>query len=316
MDALHAALEKLARNDGDTLSSYFHEIESHSLIEDTSATCHFHCINLDGSGRPKVDTMIEYLMVNIIDYAIPRSKINAALKHQQVSGTTVKYGKLFLQSLSLFSRLANSGEGGELILFLFAERFLKLPQIICKMSLKTSSQMHFHGADGVYMGVDRETQKLCLYWGESKLYSNATSSIYECMKSVAPLVSGNMGSESAESRDMQLLTDFMNLDDPELEDALKKFLDPDDPAFNQLEYRGICLVGFDSENYPKDAHSQTLDNLVKNIRLKFGQWQSRLKDRLSEEKLNRFSMHVFILPFPSVEDFRKKLLRSFSGDSE
>lgn len=221
-----------------------------------------------------------------------------------------------MQAQKLFSRLANSGEGGELILFLFAERFLKLPQVICKMNLKTSSQMHFHGADGVYMGVDRETNKLCLYWGESKLYSSATNAVYECMKSIAPLVSGNMGNGSAEERDMQLLSDFMNVDDDDLESALKKFLDPDDSAFNQLEYRGICLVGFDSEHYPVEPHAQNLDALVENVRGKFERWQSHVKKRISEEKINRFSMHVFMLPFPSVDDFRAKLLNSFSGDDD
>lgn len=75
MDALHAALEKLARNDRDALNSYFHEIETHSLVEGTSAKCHFHCINLDGSGRPKIDSLIQYLIANIIDYAIPRKKL-------------------------------------------------------------------------------------------------------------------------------------------------------------------------------------------------------------------------------------------------
>jgi hypothetical protein len=90
MDALHAALEKLARNDRDALNSYFHEIETHSLVEGTSAKCHFHCVNLDGSGRPKIDSLIQYLMANIIDYAIPRKKINAAFLEQQQSGSSVK----------------------------------------------------------------------------------------------------------------------------------------------------------------------------------------------------------------------------------
>ena len=38
------------------------------------------------------------------------------------------------------------------LLFLLAERFLKLPQILCKMDLKTDPRMHYHGADGVSIG--------------------------------------------------------------------------------------------------------------------------------------------------------------------
>ncbi|WP_223252149.1 Hachiman antiphage defense system protein HamA [Paracoccus mutanolyticus] len=47
----------------------------------------------------------------------------------------------------MFTDLKSSGEGGELLLYLLTERFLGLPQILCKMSLKTSA--HYHGADGV-----------------------------------------------------------------------------------------------------------------------------------------------------------------------
>ncbi len=313
MDALHSALEKLVRNDGDTISSYFHEVKTHCLIEGTSASCHFHCINLDGNGRPKVDALVQFLVSNIIDYAIPRKKINEAIKHQQETNSTLKIGRLFSQAMGLFTRLSNSGEGGELILFLFAEKFLKLPQVICKMNLKTSSQMHFHGADAVHIGVDKETEKLCLYWGESKLYSDSTQAIYQCMKSITPIITGNMGAGSAEERDIQLLSDFMNVDDDDLESALKKYLNPDDPFFNKLEYRGICLVGFDIDDYPTDPNKISLNKLVEGFNSKLAAWQKSIHRRLTEEKLNGFSMHVFLLPFPSVEEFRKTLLKSFSG---
>lgn len=314
MDVLHSALEKLVRNDGDTINSYFHEVKTHCLIEGTSASCHFHCINLDGNGRPKVDALVQYLVSNIIDYAIPRKKINEAIKYQQETNSTFKIGKLFSQAMGLFTRLSNSGEGGELILFLFAEKFLKLPQIICKMNLKTSSQMHFHGADAVHIGVDKETEKLCLYWGESKLYSDLTQAIYHCMKSITPIITGNMGAGSAEERDIQLLSDFMNVDDEDLECALKKYLNPDDPCFNKLEYRGVCLVGFDIDDYPSDPNKMSLNTLVDGFNSKLAGWQKSIHKRLIEEKLNDFSMHIFLLPFPSVEEFRKTLLKSFSGD--
>jgi hypothetical protein len=62
-----------------------------------------------------------------------------------------------------FTDLAKTGEGGEMLLFLLAERFLQLPQILCKMDLKTDSRMHYHGADGVYAGVT-SSGTLKLFW--------------------------------------------------------------------------------------------------------------------------------------------------------
>lgn len=314
MDALQTALEKLVRDDGDTIYSYFQEIKSDYLIEGTSAACHFHCINLDGNGRPKVDALIQYLVGKIIDYAIPRKKINAAIKYQQETGSTLKIAKLFTQAMGLFTSLANSGEGGELILFLFAEKFLKLPQIICKMNLKTNPEMHYHGADGVHIGVDEQSQKLCLYWGESKLYSNLTQAIYKCMKSISPLITSSFGDGSAEERDIQLLSDFMNVDDPNLEAALKKFLDPDNPEFNKLEYRGICLVGFDIDDYPTEPNKLNINGLLETFSDKIDSWRDSIKKRIIEESIHGISLHVFLIPFPSVDSFRQTLITSLNGD--
>lgn len=314
MDALQTALEKLVRDDGDTIYSYFQEIKSDYLIEGTSAACHFHCINLDGNGRPKVDALIQYLVGKIIDYAIPRKKINAAIKYQQETGSTLKIAKLFTQAMGLFTSLANSGEGGELILFLFAEKFLKLPQVICKMNLKTNPEMHYHGADGVHIGVDKQSQKLCLYWGESKLYSNLTQAIYKCMKSISPLITSSFGDGSAEERDIQLLSDFMNVDDPNLEAALKKFLDPDNPEFNKLEYRGICLVGFDIDDYPTEPNKLNINGLLETFSDKIDSWRDSIKKRIIEESIHGISLHVFLIPFPSVDSFRQTLITSLNGD--
>ncbi len=59
------------------------------------------------------------------------------------------------QARRSFTDLAKTGEGGEMLLFLLAERFLKLPHILCKMDLKTDTRMHYHGADGVYAECNR-----------------------------------------------------------------------------------------------------------------------------------------------------------------
>lgn len=314
MDALQKALEKLVRNDGDTIYSYFYELKSNYKIEGTNASCHFHCINLDGNGRPKVESLVEFLMTKLIDYAIPRKKIHEAMEHQRETGSAQKSAKLLLQAMRLFTQLANSGEGGELMLFLFAENFLKLPQIICKMNIKTSSQMHYHGADGVHLGVDATTQKLCLYWGESKMYSDLAQAIYQCMKSITPFITGNMGGGSEEERDIQLLSEFMNIDDPILESSLKKFLDPDRPEFNKLEYRGVCFIGFDIDNYPEKPNTMTIENLAQSFSGEFDKWRSSVKNRITAESIESFSIHVFLIPFPSVENFRSTLLTYLRGE--
>lgn len=75
------------------------------------------------------------------------------------------------EAIGTFTDLSNTGEGGEMLLYLLAERFLKVPQVLCKMDLKTDSHMHYHGADGVYASVN-EGGLLKLFWGESKVYAS------------------------------------------------------------------------------------------------------------------------------------------------
>jgi hypothetical protein len=313
MKLMHEALESLARGEKRDLDAFFHMVQTKVSVGATSATCHFHCINLDGNGRPRINDLVKHLLEHVLDYSIPKKRISEAVTHYELTNSTSKISKLSTEAKTLFSKLANSGEGGELILFLLAERFLKLPQLICKMSLKTSTPMHFHGADGLHAGVDLDSGRLCLYWGESKLHQNVTGAVYECMKSIAPLLLGEGGVGSPEERDLQLLGQYLNVEDENLEKALKMFLDPDSPSFNKVEFRGLCLVGFDSEHYPKEPNNSTIAEVASVVASEISKWQGTVGKRIAVEKLESFSIHVFLMPFPSVEDFRINFKAALSG---
>ncbi|RMC66775.1 Hachiman antiphage defense system protein HamA, partial [Klebsiella michiganensis] len=135
-----------------------------------------------------------------------------------------------------------------------------------------------------------------------------------CMKSISPLITSSFGDGSAEERDIQLLSDFMNVDDPNLEAALKKFLDPDNPEFNKLEYRGICLVGFDIDDYPTEPNKLNINGLLETFSDKIDSWRDNIKKRIIEESIHGISLHVFLIPFPSVDSFRQTLITSLNGD--
>lgn len=223
---LEEAFQRLARGVKDDLSGLLTDVEVHVKIENTRVTLHLHCLRLDGNGHPRVRDLVRAICENILDFAIPRSDINAARKKMDADGSTTAMVRLMNEARSLFTDLTQTGEGGELLLFVMAEQILQLPQLICKMSLKTNTRMHVHGADGLHAGVDADTRKLVLYWGESKIYEGASDAIRECLASLAPLLrSGEVGADPAD-RDLQLLQRFADLDDPELEAALKRFLDP------------------------------------------------------------------------------------------
>src|ERR1035437_7457867 len=175
--ALEEALQHLARGQREDLGGLLVDVEVHFKIEKTKVVFHLHCLRLDGNGHPRVRDLVRAICENILDFAIPRSDINAARKKMDADGSTTAMVRLMNEARSLFTDLTQTGEGGELLLFVMAEQILQLPQLICKMSLKTNTRMHVHGANGLHAGVDADTRKLVLYWGESKIYAGASAAL-------------------------------------------------------------------------------------------------------------------------------------------
>ncbi|MFY0572916.1 Hachiman antiphage defense system protein HamA [Archangium lansingense] len=97
--------------------------------------------------------------------------------------------------------------------------------------------------------------------------------------------------------------------------ALKKYLDPDADEFNSLEFRGLCLVGFDCDAYPTGPSTTQLAAMAKQIATTLPTWRGHVKKRLTEEKLDPFAMHFLFVPFPSADGFRQ-LLRDKLGVSK
>lgn len=162
-------------------------VERDVVVEGHSVKIHCHCLTVDGNGRVQPQRLAEFMRNAAVDYAIPRSKLAEAKARDSKFNSTEAVAELVEQAKRSFTDLAKSGEGGEMLLFLLAERFLKLPQVLCKMALKTDTRMHYHGADGVYASVTPEGP-LKLYWGESKVYGDATAAIRACLNSLAPFL--------------------------------------------------------------------------------------------------------------------------------
>ncbi len=60
------------------------------------------------------------------DYAIPRSKLAQAKARDAKYNSTESVAGLLEEARRSFTDLAKTGEGGEMLLFLLAERFLQL----------------------------------------------------------------------------------------------------------------------------------------------------------------------------------------------
>ena len=224
-------------------------VERDVVIDGHCIRVHCHCLTVDGNGRVQPQRLAEFMRNAVADYAIPRAQLIKAKERDQRFNSTEAVTALVEQARRSFTDLAKTGEGGEMLLFLLAERFLKLPQILCKMDLKTDSRMHYHGADGVYADVT-DSGILKLYWGESKIYQSATTAIKDCLASLAPFLIEPDSEEAERERDLILLSDKADLSDPKLTEALKLYFDKSSVMSKRVQYCGVALVGFDAKIYP------------------------------------------------------------------
>ena len=169
--------------------------------------------------------------------------------------------------------------------------------------------MHYHGADGVYASVTAEGL-LKLFWGESKVYSDATMAIRDCLKSLAPFLVEDDSEGASRERDLVLLSDKADLDDPNLTAAFRKYFDKTSALSNRVEYCGIALIGFDAEFYPKDGAKAVSDEIVEAARTAMEGWIKNVGNRLSEEKIQQFEIQFLCVPIPSAKEFREAFLEA------
>lgn len=302
---IYKSLIPLLRTEPDELDAYLETVACNVEINDTKTQAHCYFITLDGNKRPRVNDFAKFLGTRIVDFAIPRTEISRALNRAVRTGSTAATTSLNMKARQLFTRLPNSGEGGEILLSILAETFLRLPQLFTKMVLKTSTEMHVHGCDGIHVGVNQLSGNLAVYWGESKLYEDVGAAVRNCFSSLSPFLLGAGGSGGAQERDLQLMRDGLSLDDVDLVEALKRYLDPDDPLFLKLEYRGLCLVGFDSDSYPSSPNTKEAQEVKKGIETAFEKNKKQILRRVKAEKIGSFVIEIFCLPFPNVDIFRK-----------
>lgn len=310
-------IDKLLRNSTGGIKTFVTEVKTHMQVNETKAISHCYILNLDANGRPRVNDLAEFVAMHMIDYSIPRKEIESADKFDRKNNTKTATLRLAKKAKGLFTSLKKSGEGGEMLLYILVQEFLKLPQLICKMPLKTNAEVHYHGADGIHISAETNpdgTDVLCLYWGESKLYKDIGRAIKDCVESLKDFLLSSGGSDSRAERDLQLIQESVHtLDDEKLENLLVKYFDKNDQQSNKLRFKGVCLIGFDSTQYPSTANTENVEQVKAKIEAEVASWLVKIKKGIKKHQtLETFEIHVFLVPFPSVTDFRTAFAKEIS----
>lgn len=310
-----AELESILSGDPDEIDVHLKLIERDVITEGFKVKLHCHCMTVDANGKVQPKLLAEFMRNALADYAIPRRQREKARQRDAQFNSTSSMAALHDRARRTFTDLEKTGEGGEMLLFLLAERFLKLPQVLSKMDLKTDARMHYHGADGVYASVSPEGT-LQLYWGESKIYADPTTAIRDCLASIAPFLAEEEHGGAARERDLMLLSDRADLSDTKITDAFLKYFDKTLPQSKRVEYRGVALIGFDAAFYPSNDEPAVQKDIEDAARLELKDWMKNIVNRVSIEKLDRFEIEFFCVPIPSATGFRSSFLEALGLKNE
>lgn len=293
----------LPRQGPETLDGYLLSVGQTLTLPNMQAHLRTHLIPTDVNGVFQEAKLAEFLANLVTDYCIPRKRRIEALQEQIETGSHEVSNALRKEAVDLFVESTTSGEAGELLLYLLTERVLGAPQILSKMSLKTSQMVHYHGADGVH--AKKTERGLAIYWGESKIHEDRAAAVRECLESVGPFMTDP--DRKRASRDLGLVRDNLDVEGKELRDAMVRYFIKRNPEWNRLELRAACLVGFDLKEYPSYLAADEIND-DDTIHTAIQAWSNHLSSHISDKKLDTFEIDFFMIPFTSVAKFRKLTL--------
>ena len=290
----------------DEVSSYLETICVETQLPGTNTQIRWHRIAHDATlDKPDVEKLIAKLMKLLIDFACPRSEIDAAHEKLRRTGSAEGFSGLQEKARRLFTKAERAGEVGELLLFYLAERHLGYPQVLCKMPLKTNPNVHAHGADGVHASLNPATGHLRLHWGEAKLWADFNAALKDCCLSLQEMLLSPPGSKKTKTRDLELLKDNLDLKNPVVEAVIMQYLDPDHTLSNKVEFCGLALVGFNYDEYAALCGEFKQPD-TPSVSARTQQWAEKIKMALEAHQLIGLCIDTICIPCSSVDDIRSR----------
>jgi hypothetical protein len=309
-DFLAADLERLVRGGaGNDVPSYLESVATDTTTDGAKTVIRWHRLTHDATlNKPNIEKLVGKLFKQLIDFACTRSEIEEAHRRFDKDGTAEGFSALQEKARRLFTTSKKTGEVGEILLYFLAERLLRYPQVLCKMPHKTNPHVHAHGADGVHASVHPSSGHLRLHWGEAKLYQSLDAAVEDCCSSLAELLLEPADAKKTKTRDVELLRDYVDLENAELEGAIRNYLDPDNRLSNNVEFCGLALVGFDIADYDVFCTDFAAKKTAE-IASRITEWSGKMNAAVVKHNLVGLTVDAFCIPFYRVQDLRTEFLK-------
>ncbi|MBC53908.1 MAG: hypothetical protein CMQ34_08745 [Gammaproteobacteria bacterium] len=272
--------------------------------------------------KASVEEFVNFIYSKLIYYCIPKKRRDFFISKYEETADLKYMLELVDAAKNLFIKAKKSipkaGEPGELILFIINEYYLKAPQVVSKMYLKTSESMPVHGTDGIHMSYDEANDCLNLYWGESKIYQNLSASLDEICKSIKSFTDSKTA-RKPKDRDVDIIKSNLDVKDKKTEDALLKYFDPYEKESNNLREIYCCLSIFDYELYEKleqmgedEIEEYFLTEYIQKINTTYNAFFEKSK----KHGIQDLQFVFILLPFPDVAYFRQEFFRKLGINPE
>lgn len=277
--------------------------------------------------EPELGTLVSLLAAVLVDYCLPLKQRRAARQRDAEAGSgggTFHVAMLHGEAVRLLIRYNQSatgryGEVGELISYLLAVHKLDAAQVASKMTLKTSSEMAYHGADGLH-AQKNDDGTITFYFLESKLAPDANTAAAEFCKSVAKFGSDR----KAKVNELRIVMNLSNLDALEgkaREEAMSYFdsYSTGSASLKRRE-RHVGSLVYTEKAYAKRLpidDTKPIDIHEKNFVANYAPMQAKHEATvLRQAAANGVSLGeciVFLFAIPSIADLKKAFAEANGG---
>ena len=226
-----------------------------------------------------------------IQYALPKKD------YQNLRTEDLR--KLYRKARSRYTEADNAGELGEIILFALLETERGAPQVINKMSLKTSGQVHVLGLDAIHLGV--KNKEICRYYGESKTGPNYNAGIGEAVKDI----SAYYDRPARLQFELDLISDHIDIS--RFGDYTKQVLDFFDPyTRDQTSIREVnaIFVGFNWDSILASSAPKIEEKLEAAIASKSDEICRKCVSKIQDSSIKNRT-EFFFIPFENINLARK-----------
>lgn len=296
-----ATLNELLSASQEAYESCVDAVSHDCVIEGITATTRLHHLKFDGNGQPMIKALAECLYNHVIDYCIAARNRPEPLTAQDAARLAKEARKLFIRPVSSEDDPDETGEAGEILLYLLMEIVLRAPQVVAKVELKTNNSMEVHGSDGIHMAWNSDDSVVDVYFGEAKLFTNVSNAMSKAIESVDGFHKRDMC-----RHELKMVTKHFKYADPNVQTAVAGLLCDGIPT-SDVRINHACLIGYDWTAYGQ-LPSQAIPKLVADFQARYVADAPRLH-KLLQRRFDTFTrkhlrFEVFFLPFPSVQDFR------------